>query len=56
MSTATNTIWDIRFQNGLENWYVMKIAVTEEQIEHSLEIDTSEAEIYVHEAMMRYFH
>ena len=33
MSAATSTIWDIRSQNLLENWYAMKTAVTEKQIE-----------------------
>ena len=33
MSTATNMTWDIISQNLLENWYVVKIAVTEKQME-----------------------
>ena len=33
MSTATNTIWDIRSRNLLGNLYVIKAAVTEKQME-----------------------
>ena len=56
MSTATNMIWDIRSQKLVGNWNVMNTALTEKQMDQFMEIETSENEIYFHEASRIHLH